>query len=351
MGKIHKASRALRKLNRRYIFVGLFALVGVGALIYTLAATPFVSVQTESAQGTGTTVGSDTLASGGAYLKFGSGPTTPTPPADGRPGPTNTGASGTLTTMSSSQVVSMLNNGQRVIENTYIKGQLNIPEGMTGSVTLRNFVLDGYESSCGKRDLDDVVQSVPNKMCYGIQNCMPRYGCVNLVAEDGEIKNYDSAAIVGYNYTARRLEIHEASSDGFKIMGGNILIERSWGHHLGKEIPASVGNFGSPHADFVQAQVAGSNIVIRYNYCNFEFSQTKSPYHSNACYIGDSSRAAVNIDMYGNWLFGGNYTVNCYGISTVKVHDNIFSRDYNFGVKSSCPGPWTNNKYEDGTPA
>lgn len=345
----------LRRISiRKLTFIGVFILAGLGLLFLVNAATPVVHFEAESApQLAGVQKLSDSGASGGSYLQFGSGETTPPPSPTGRPGANNTGpTSANLTVMSSGQVVNAINAGTRLFQGVYIKGQVTIPKGPTGTVTFRNFVIDGGESTCGKRDANGVVVQVPGVSCYGLQNCYNTSGCMSVIMEDGEIKNVSSAAVLANNYTARRLEIHESGGDGFKILGSNILIERSWGHHMGKEIPKSVGNFGSPHADFAQAQSpAGSNVIIRYNYCNFEMSQLSAPYHSNACYIGDSSRAAVNIDIYGNWLSGGNYTINCYDISTVKVHDNIFSRDYRYGIKSSCPGPWTNNKYEDGSPA
>ncbi len=357
--KIHKLKSrvlSLGKSRKEVSFVIGFVVIGIALLLTTRAASPMVNIEAENAPTLTSPAAkkSDTTASAGNFLQFGTGvvvpPPAPSPPAPGgRPGPGNTGPTSTnLQIVSAADVVNMIKDGDRLIDNVYINGHVIIPTGVSGTVTFRNFVVDGGVGSCTVQDRNGNKIVVPGMSCYGIQNCYNTSGCMTLVAEDGEIKNVRSTGILAANYTARRMEVHEGGGDAFKTLGSNVLIERSWGHHLGKELDPA--KFANPHADFVQAQSAGSNIHIRYNYCNFEISQNAAPYHANACYIGDSSRAAVTIDIYENWLAGGNYTINCYGISTVKVYNNSFSRDYRYGPKSSCPGQWTGNKYEDGSP-
>jgi len=96
------------------------------------------------------------------------------------------------------------------------------------NVTIRNFRLDG------------------NGTTYPIGY---ESGHTGLVIEDGEVFDYDAAVVGGNftNYTARRLNVHDGTGDGFKAMG-NVTIESSYVHHLGTS-PSS-------HADGVQENLA-----------------------------------------------------------------------------------------------
>ena len=73
--------------NRKYLvptgFVVLFAIIGVIILFISHAATPYASIEAESGTPTGVTTTSDTKASNGSYIQFGTAVTPPPPPPGG----------------------------------------------------------------------------------------------------------------------------------------------------------------------------------------------------------------------------------------------------------------------------
>ena len=66
--------------------------------------------------------------------------------------------------------------------------------------------------------------------------------------------------------------------------------------------------------------------------------------------------SGVNVtgsDVTGNYLHGaGSYSANCSppGASTLLFTGNTLSRDVHYGPNTGCE-LWTENYYEDGTPA
>lgn len=254
----------------------------------------------------------------------------PTPAA--KPGPHNTGprnADGTvmteaerlakLTPVTSSQVISEINAGKRLIENVRISGMVSL---QTSGVTFRNFTLDAGGGTYGF------------KLTVG--------NPTGTVIEDAEIVNFASASVAGANYRVTRANVHDSDADGFKVLGDNITIEHSWWHRLGKGDGA--------HADGIQSQNSGhQNIVVRGNNCDMPINEKGgpgAPYKSNACYIQTGSN---NIQMIieDNWLNGGNYTINnCAGANLI-VRNNKFGRDYRYGLRSVGGCTWTGNVWED----
>jgi hypothetical protein len=123
-------------------FIAFFAIIGTYFLLATKAAGPFASIEPE--QGSGLTAINDPSASGGAYVQFGSGTTTPLPsgictgrdanggvPADKFPGAACTGVLAGIARANSGSI-STSSDGQ-VIQNLNISGSITI---MCGSKTL-----------------------------------------------------------------------------------------------------------------------------------------------------------------------------------------------------------------------
>lgn len=243
------------------------------------------------------------------------GPLEPEVPLDGRPGPHNTGPTdaSALVAMTNAEVEAEMEAGRTLFENVYITGTVYI---RADDVTFRNFVLDA------------------NGGHYAFRNCYSSDPChTGLVAEDGEVFNFRSAAFVASNYRATRLDVHESQGDAFKVLGDNVVIEDSWFHHLGKSEDA--------HADGVQSQSDGAtNIVIRGNHCDIPVPPP-SGYKSNACWLGGVGDVLIE----GNWLNGGNYTIYCN--DGVDLIDNRFGREYRYGTITGSCRTNTGNVWDD----
>jgi len=239
-----------------------------------------------------------------------------------KPGPFNTGYSGTLTPYSGPMTITTSNT---TIENKLISGTLVIK---ANNVTIRNFKF----SSC-------------SWYCIDVKS-----GSGHLF-EDGELINAKSAHIKGGNFTARRLNLHDSAGDAMKPTG-NVLVEACYAHKLGTAVDA--------HADAIQIR-GGSNMTFRGN--NFDIPINSkggpgSPYKSNATFMMYASLSPVsNITIDSNWLNGGNYTLfatttrgsftKCY------VTNNRFGKGYRYGIKAGDGfTTWSGNVWDDsGLPA
>jgi hypothetical protein len=217
-------------------------------------------------------------------------------------GPTNRSA---LSSMGSTKITT---NGA-VLEDFDMRGRLTIE---ADNVTVRNFVIDAGGGT------------------YGI---WVKPGVSGFVAEDGEVRDADSAMVYAQGQiTARRLHIHDGASDGFKLEGSGSLVEYSFIERLGSRPEA--------HADANQT-FGGSNITFRYN--NFYVPNAVPGFHTNRIQMLHDGFS--NFIIENNWMEGGNYTVTC--LPGVTYRDNFFGRDYKYGVKASSGCVWTNNRFED----
>lgn len=159
-----------------------------------------------------------------------------------------------------------------------------------------------------------------------------------VVIEDGEIFNMLSAGILGGGYTARRLHIHDSEGDAIKS-SGSVLVEYSFIEKLGRK-PDS-------HADGNQTR-GGSNITFRYNNIWMPVPGSSnypgSPYKANANFM-----LQQNIDNFvieSNWLNGGGYTIYCPDGGGVYIRNNMFGRDYKYGVVTGNCAEWSGNVWE-----
>ncbi len=220
-----------------------------------------------------------------------------------KPGPHNTGPYDESILEPMSGMV--ITQDGMVIENADIYGMVDI---QADNVVLRNFrVRSDGGSYC--------IKMLGNNS--------------GILLEDGEVIGADSANLYGSGFTARRLEIHEGGADAIKTVW-NAVVENCWLHHLGTNAEA--------HADGNQTR-SGGHLIFRRN--NFDMPKSvPPPYKSNANLIIQTAEGPIeDVLIEENWLNGGNFTVYVtdkgagHGVPlNVRLIDNRFGRDYNFGV-------------------
>jgi len=221
--------------------------------------------------------------------------------AQERPGPDNTGP-----LVDESQLVeytgrTTIRTDNTVIEGVIINGTLNIE---ADNVTLRNFI-------------------IRSEGIYGINI---RSGTGHLF-EDGLIYGPTSAAILGGDFTARRLEITHSGADGFKARR-NFVIENNWLH--------SLGYIDGAHADGLQ--MVGNNEgngIIRYNFFDMRndvpIPGENRNYAASQCIIIQTNNGSIDdVLIQGNWFDGAGFQVlinerNDNGPPTnITITENIF---------------------------
>lgn len=237
----------------------------------------------------------------------------------GRPGPDNTGPLNSCNrTITSTVAANELKVGN--VSDVCINGQLTLTTAMNGH-KLSNFTLNAGRGS------------------YGVR--ADAAGLLGITFEDGKLYNMASTGIYGRGWTARRLEVTESGADAFKPRD-NTRIEASWGHHNG----AAPGS----HADFIQFDGPQgstiSNVAIVGNYCDQPASQRNetsplwgSPYNTNACIQLNGEINLRNAQATGNWMVGGNYTLNCGspGKDQIVLSGNTYLPGAQYGDARGCP--------------
>ncbi|MGC5616769.1 right-handed parallel beta-helix repeat-containing protein [Georgenia sp. Z1491] len=158
-------------------------------------------------------------------------------------------------------------------------------------------------------------------------------GGSNLVVEDSEIDGQGraDAAVAFSSYTLRRVHIHNVA-EGPRIAGSNVTIEDSLIHQLVQ--------VGDNHTDVIQV-VSGSGIVIRGN--ALEVYNPEQDVLGNAAFMfGEDDGPVTDCLVEGNYLNGGNYTVNGGGGGTdgaaCTFRDNVLGPDHNYGAVANL-GP------------
>jgi hypothetical protein len=147
----------------------------------------------------------------------------------------------------------------------------------------------------------------------------------NLVVEDTEIDGQGAPgpAIITNNYTLRRVDIHSIS-EGPRLQGNNV-VEDSFIHHLVR-CPEC-------HIDALQS-TGGSNITIRNNSIATFNPDTRDP-HNAAYQFGEEHAPLRNVTVTGNYVDGGNFTINGGGGGTtgaqVVFRNNRFFPNARYG--------------------
>lgn len=164
----------------------------------------------------------------------------------------------------------------------------------------------------------------------------------NLEVNGCNIRNAQSSMLLVRNALIRKCQIHEGGGDAIKIDRNpdstcNTIVEYCLLHHTGKN-PES-------HSDGIQIR-GGSNIIIRYNRIWYPIAHNQDGYNTNAAIIAASALAELHdLQIYGNFLEGGNYTVYIndkevgFGLPyNIVLNNNLFGRDYRFGVLNADIG-------------
>lgn len=219
-----------------------------------------------------------------------------------KPGPNNTGPTTAENALKPYTGPTTITTDGTIIEGVSMTKQLTI---QASNVTIRNFFLDTGNF-------------------YGIRIIEGD----NIVIEDGIIQGMKSAAVLGSNFTARRLEIRNSGADGFKP-NSNFLIESNWLH--------SLGYIEDAHADGLQ-MVNGGNGIVRGN--NFDMPHDAPGYKNSQCFIISTNVGVIdNLLIEKNWVNGGGFSIQVldkgvgYGDPTnIQIIDNRFGTDYQFGI-------------------
>ena len=243
----------------------------------------------------------------GDYVRPTAAPSTPedtTPP-----GPDNTGVPAGVTLRPSGDLV--VTDPGSVVDGLDVIGCVRV---LASDVTIQNTRI-----RCGDPVTANVVQVGD--------------GVTGLLVVDSEIDGLGRADIgVGWNdYTLRRVDIH-GTNDGVRL-GDDVLVERSWIHDMTRK--------GDLHPDCVQA-TQGSDITVRGNTLDV-YSRGTGDLNNAAVMLGSEtgSRVLERVLVEGNWLNGGNYTVNVRqdaDLDGVVFRDNVYGPDSRYGPAQAPAG-------------
>lgn len=282
--------------------VAAFLLALAAALAASEDPTPPTTTATSSTTSSSTTSTSTTSTTTTS---------TTTPPAGQRPSASTTGnitPETQLTKLTSAQAAEMLGDGQN-LSKVAISGQLTLTPAMNDR-HLTDFIINGSGS-------------------YGVRSTD---GATGFVMEDGLIRNVTSTNVYGGGWTGRRLELTKSGGDCVKPTS-NVVLEASWCH--------GIGTAAGSHADFVQFQITSgsANVRVDRNFCDMGISTLQGTEQSNACVqLNEGVTKLTNVTFTGNWLTGGNYTVNCSGpsASSLKGTGTVFGGDTRYGNNTGC---------------
>ncbi|MXG89964.1 hypothetical protein [Nocardioides flavescens] len=220
----------------------------------------------------------------------------------GKPGPDNTGVpAGVALSPSGSLVVTKPGT---VIDGLDIQGCLTV---QANNVTVKNTRI-----TCTNPSRARAVRMTS--------------GAKGLLITDSEVNGTGTTdiGIEASSAVIRRVEVSNVN-DGIRI-GNDILIEDSWVHDLTR--------LGSGHPDAVQG-ISAQNVVIRDNTLNPR-NYTTGDLGNAAIMLGSEAgtKLSRNVTITGNFLDGGNYSLNVSGsitASALEVRDNIFGTDSRYG--------------------
>ena len=227
-------------------------------------------------------------------------PTTPpTTPSSGKPGASNTGVP-TGTTLTAYTGPKTITTAGTVIDSKDIGGALSI---QAKNVVIRNSKIHGSNSGTGLAVEDNGSATIT----------------------DSEIYSFE-VGITYSNFTAIRVNLHDITFDGLK-MSSNARLQDSWIH---APKPTS-----DAHWDGVQVQNGVVNTVIQGNNIDGGTADVNSALFLCPD-LGPSTNGPLTVN--GNWLNGGNFTVNVldgnngqYFIKTIAVTNNRFGNDSKYG--------------------
>jgi len=195
-------------------------------------------------------------------------------------------------------------------------------------ITKPGTVINGLDiSGCVTIDAADVTITNSRIRC-GSDAGAVRMSSGSLVMSHSEIDGLGNApqCIAFNNFTLQAVNIH-GCEDGIKF-GSNDVVENSWVHGLARGI--------GTHNDAMQT-LGGDNDVIRGNTLDAYDAATDDPMNA-AIQTGHLVEALRDVVVDGNYMDGGNYTVNAgatstdgYPISGYVFTNNVFGHDARYG--------------------
>ena len=210
-------------------------------------------------------------------------------------------------------------------------------------------VLDGLDiDGCVDVKADDVTIRRSRIACARPTTAVRLHdGYRGLILEDVEIdgRGVVSTAVGFTHYTLRRVDIHDVI-DGPRL-GDETIVEDSYVHDL-------VRAEGS-HNDALQI-TGGSGIVVRHNTL-IAYREDSGDLFNAAVMVGSSSAPVSDVLIEGNYLDGGNYTVNFHDglvASDIVGRDNTFGPHHRYGplARGDLDSvTWTGQPWDGESPA
>lgn len=322
------SSRFIKKYQWPITFVLGFVIVGAGVVIWTKAAAPTASVESENGTATGNaSIVSDSTASSGRAIQFGS---------------VSTG--GGTSTVTNGKQINLTNTG-------YLAWR-----GPNGE-TCTDAQLTVYNSQVNASSLGSTATCVWFKGGINIDKAITLNACkVNgIISTNGNKTtiNYctvnpstpDDWSLGPSNFTAIRSQIM-GSSDGVRYGGGttDTLIE----NYIRNKQQSP-----DDHNDGIQAYGATAGGTILRN--NIDGNPVGGGVSTSGMIVADY--VTGTFEIRDNYFIGGGYTLRFYENAFYKVTGNIVEKNsYKYGpviTTNSRPGAfveWSNNTLSDGTP-
>lgn len=243
-----------------------------------------------------------------------------------KPTPQNTGLSNPKALPSKNAGLLSITNKTGVVVQDKFYSKIVISNS---SVTIKNTLIDG--SSAGY---------------HGIYIM----GASNVTIKNSEIRNVAEDAIFAVSGSSSvsidNLYAHDIAQDGLDFNGhfsmNHVLLTRI-------NTPWILRKDNSAHSDAMQLQ-SGANDVITNSYFDVPWGLT----HSNSVlFLQGLGSKITNMKVQGNWISGGNFSIQPAGQSGMQVIGNVIynqiGNDINYGIyRNSVGGSVTWNCNVDG---
>jgi len=210
-----------------------------------------------------------------------------------------------------------------------------VPDGTTltaytgpTTITTAGTVIDGKDVSSALRiEAKNVV--IRNSKIHGSDAIgIDTTDSGGLTISDSEVYDFETGLVYS-NFTAVRLDLHDLSYDGVKL-SSNATVRDSW-IHAPKPTPDA-------HWDGIQVQNGVVNTLIQGNNIDPSGADTNSALFLCPD-LGPTTAGPLTVT--GNWLNGGNFTVNVldgnngqYFIRDIRVTNNRFGPDHKYGYSN-----------------
>jgi hypothetical protein len=193
----------------------------------------------------------------------------------------------------------------------------------TATITTPNVVIDGKDLGCVT--VEAVNVTIRNSRISGQCYFVVRANSSGLVIQDSEIscENSTGTGIGGRGFVAQRVEF--TGCENGLSMDADATVSDSYIHAM------YIANGG--HTDGIQIYSGADNIWILHNTI---FNENNG---GTSAIIGDNNNM-TNINIQGNLLAGGAYTLYCATRNSGPVTNNRISKLYK--PQGGQYGPWVN---------